>query len=301
VINIATFDVIPKDDWFPIWFSLEPDDLKSMEDGPYNDQFDLLGFISRFFVMNMGTLFLAWVYLQARVVIYLLLKYCFDCKVKVLRRWEKAVKEDLFWNDFITFLYASYIEIVFAVALNFTQVQWDTWGCYYSNFNFYLYIPVAMFLPYVIGFFCYWKYDDLPYYYIKRVFGAAYENIILYERPEAGLKPGIFLIHRQLIAGTLVFLPRAATFKCWCFILSCEAYTMFVTVVKPYPTPEEHKAEMFNLVCVVIILYHMLWFTEFVPDAEDKYNLGFSMIFFLGFNVCWNLFWLILHSIQGLI
>lgn len=22
VINIATFDVIPKDDWFPIWFSL---------------------------------------------------------------------------------------------------------------------------------------------------------------------------------------------------------------------------------------------------------------------------------------
>lgn len=93
-----------------------------MEDGPYNDQFDLLGFISRFFVMNMGTLFLAWVYLQGRVIVYFILKYVLVCKVAVLRRWEKKASKDLFWNDFLTFLYASYIEIVFAVTLNFTQL-----------------------------------------------------------------------------------------------------------------------------------------------------------------------------------
>ena len=54
MINIATFDIIPKDDWYPIWFDL-PD-----TDSPYNEKFDLLGLGSRFFILNFGTLFLAW-------------------------------------------------------------------------------------------------------------------------------------------------------------------------------------------------------------------------------------------------
>jgi hypothetical protein len=58
MINIATFDIIPKDDWYPIWFDL-PD-----TDSPYNEKFDLLGLGSRFFILNFGTLFLAWFYIK---------------------------------------------------------------------------------------------------------------------------------------------------------------------------------------------------------------------------------------------
>jgi len=56
MVNIATFDIIPKDDWYPIWFSLPIDE-------PFTDRFQDLGLGSKFFIMNFGTLFIALVIL----------------------------------------------------------------------------------------------------------------------------------------------------------------------------------------------------------------------------------------------
>ena len=58
---------------------------------------------------------------------------------------------------------------------------------------------------------------------------------------------------------------------------------------------------MFNLGCVYIIVVHLLFFTDFVVDADDKYTLGYSIIGFLLFNVLWNLTWLMIHSVVGII
>ena len=57
MISIATFDIIPKDDWYPIIFSLPIDE-------PRNERFFNLGLGSHFFIMNFGTLFLALTILQ---------------------------------------------------------------------------------------------------------------------------------------------------------------------------------------------------------------------------------------------
>jgi hypothetical protein len=57
MINIATFDMIPKDEWYPVWFSF-PD-----TDSPYNDRFELLGLGSRLFILNFGTLYIALVFI----------------------------------------------------------------------------------------------------------------------------------------------------------------------------------------------------------------------------------------------
>ena len=63
MVNIATFDIIPKDDWYPVWFSLPIDE-------PLNDRFADLGLGSKFFIMNFGTLFLALVVLQLQTCGY---------------------------------------------------------------------------------------------------------------------------------------------------------------------------------------------------------------------------------------
>jgi hypothetical protein len=120
MVNIATFDIIPKDDWYPVWFSLPIDE-------PLNDRFADLGLGSKFFIMNMGTLFLALAVLQLQTCGYVFVAMCNHGNKRwshqgskpCLQRAQEALGEDLLFNSFIRFIYASYIELVFAVALNY--------------------------------------------------------------------------------------------------------------------------------------------------------------------------------------
>jgi hypothetical protein len=120
MVNIATFDIIPKDDWYPIWFSLPIDE-------PFTERFKDLGLGSKFFIMNFGTLFIALVILQIQTFCWLFVAMCnhgnkrwsLQSNKRCLQRAEEALGNDLFFNSFIRFIYASFIEIVFAVALNF--------------------------------------------------------------------------------------------------------------------------------------------------------------------------------------
>lgn len=175
MVNIATFDIIPKDDWYPVAFSLPIDE-------PLNERFMDLGLGSKFFIMNFGTLFVALVFLQGQCWTYLIVKHCCDDKKSTCcRKFEKHLGDDLFWNSFIRFLYASFIEIVFGVAINVFEFQWVSWGCYYSNAHFYFFAPIVLFTPAVFGFYIWFRYDELHFPHYRRVIGTAYDDIIMIE------------------------------------------------------------------------------------------------------------------------
>lgn len=209
--------------------------------------------------------------------------------------------EDLLFNSFIRFIYASYIELVFAVALNYQEQQYVSWGCWYSNMHFWLFTPVVIVTPAVFALLLYCLYDSLHYKHVAKWIGTAYDDLVMIENRSAAFKPGLFLLHRQLIAGALVLLPGNPVLKTWCFIISIEVYTTYVVVAKPYADRQQQKDETFNLYCVIIIVTHLLWFTDFVPNADDRYSLGYSCVAFLLFNVLWNLTFIMIHAVQGIV
>ena len=63
MISVATFEILPTDDIFPVFFSKLP------EDSALTDNFDRMNFGSRYLVMNLGTMFLI---LSGYLVLYLL-------------------------------------------------------------------------------------------------------------------------------------------------------------------------------------------------------------------------------------
>jgi len=181
VINIATFDVIPKDDWYPVWFSLPIDK-------PFNERFGMLGLGSHFWIMNMGTLFLAFFVLKVQMMLYAMTVLYLGLKdVIFCRKIKKFLKDDLFWNSVIRFTYASYIELVFAFALNTYEFQWVSWGCYYSNIIFFFFVPVAVLAPYAFMYMLYRNYDVLQYRETKEMTGTAYEDIELFSNQRSSL------------------------------------------------------------------------------------------------------------------
>ena len=64
MISVATFDILPTDDWFPIVLTELP------EEDPYSDKFDRLNYGSVFTIMNMGTMLLIFIYYSVLYLIY---------------------------------------------------------------------------------------------------------------------------------------------------------------------------------------------------------------------------------------
>jgi hypothetical protein len=50
--------------------------------------------------------------------------------------------------------------------------------------------------------------------------------------------------------------------------------------------------EVMNEVTILIIIYHMIVFTEFVDSRSTQYKVGYSVCIFTGLNICINVIFL---------
>ena len=77
--------------------------------------------------------------------------------------------------------------------------------------------------------------------------------------------------------------------------------SIYITYVKPFETPLLNYMEVFNEVCVLIATYHLFLFTDFVPDPELRYSIGWSIIGVTIVNIIVNMlvmFWSTLKQLR---
>ena len=64
---------------------------------------------------------------------------------------------------------------------------------------------------------------------------------------------------------------------------------ILVGYIHPYQEKRHNQQEINNEIATIFIMYHIFCFTDWVSDADVKYNLGFSCLFFnfasLGYNI----------------
>jgi len=70
-----------------------------------------------------------------------------------------------------------------------------------------------------------------------------------------------------------------------------QSYFMLVYLirVKPFKVPLMNEIEILNEICVLIATYHLLCFTDFVPDPQMQSNIGYSLLGFTGFTLALNI------------
>ena len=67
---------------------------------------------------------------------------------------------------------------------------------------------------------------------------------------------------------------------------------------KPFEDSRVNKLEVMNEATNFIMLYHVMCFTDFVPEAEDRYQIGWSFLFFIIVNLLVHLSLLIIDTIK---
>ena len=75
---------------------------------------------------------------------------------------------------------------------------------------------------------------------------------------------------------------------------------VFVGMVAPYKTTKANKIELLNEVLTMFIMYHIFCFTDYVPEEEMRYRLGYSCLAFNFVHLALNIYHIFKDQIKEL-
>ena len=116
VLEFITFDIIPTELIYPYIFDFP--------EGAYSDQADLIGYGSRYIIINGGsiTLFLL-AYLLLQIIFAILAKTLSDGKFLRYVKWKQ---ESFMWSGLVDFFTDIYLTLSFAFCINISSMRMDS-------------------------------------------------------------------------------------------------------------------------------------------------------------------------------
>ncbi|CDW79537.1 cadg domain containing protein [Stylonychia lemnae] len=119
--------------------------------------------------------------------------------------------------------------------------------------------------------------------------GSLYDGLKVDQR--AALLYNVFFLSRRfLFAITLVIFNGRdnATFQIQVMFLQSLILLVYVIYIKPFQDPEFNYIEIFNETCILMSSYHLMIFTNYVPDIEKQSIFGYTLLAITVLNVAVN-------------
>ena len=120
LMAIASFDFYEMGEFYDDILSLEPT-------APYNENFELIGFGSLYFLNNLGTMSISFIAYAIWVCIILIL-YLFRKTWRRLRTLTRSSRHAMFFGTLITILNESYSVLSVCILLNIGYLSFDSFG-----------------------------------------------------------------------------------------------------------------------------------------------------------------------------
>ena len=110
----------------------------------------------------------------------------------------------------------------------------------------------------------------------------------------------IFFLRRFIMIAILTSLPTMKLAQIGSQLYLSMMITIFTVHYLPYDYPIQNKQESVNEITVLFGSYHLFMFTNWISDEEKRYMLGWSIIGFIGLNICFNIFLALYVGMQGI-
>ena len=124
---VAAFEFYDIGDILLETLQLEPTD-------PLSDGFEKLGFESRYFLNNMGTMILFYVSYPLAVFIWRLLYYFRHCSYR-MHKFMVKYKKILFYEWIIVAIFESYSVVAICCLIAYPHISFETWGMTVQSFS----------------------------------------------------------------------------------------------------------------------------------------------------------------------
>jgi hypothetical protein len=133
------------------------------------------------------------------------------------------------------------------------------------------------------------KYAQLEEDKIKSRFESIYEMIDLNQNPNAVLWCTLFCFRRAVFAFALIFTTNPCL-QLMAFCFPILAVIIMLGLISPLAEKFDNKIELYDSLTILLLSYCLFLFTDFVPDAFIRYQVGFFMIFLTAQNILINVY-----------
>lgn len=199
----------------------------------------------------------------------------------------EKLKSKLFFNGILRSLLETYLKLCISTMTGLQHL--DSPGN--SALTILLFVAIPIGFPIFTFLLLRRRVETLPDD-TKRI-GSLYLNLAVESNPRAWLMTPLFLLRRLAFAGSVVYGPNAV-FQAYVQVALSLSLVYFLVSVSPYDDPLLNGMEIFNEVTLLALAYFMFLFSDFVPDAEVRYTLGWVFSGTIAFNLGVN--WTVLMS-----
>ena len=95
-------------------------------------------------------------------------------------------------------------------------------------------------------------------------------------------------IRKGLLSVVMIFARGREWLQLVTFLYTCHAMIAIASFKKARNCSFDRRMDIFNEIKLIMLLYHMLTFSDFGPDEKLKFELGFSCTTMLLLGLCVN-------------
>ena len=255
LLQFVTFNII----------DLEPTIRKTLnlyENEEIQDNLLNLGYVSNYFIINMGNVFIVMIYLVALVI-------CYACTQRIKNhrflRIRNYLTQGLFWNTILSFFTESYLLMAISSITNLRIFKHTSVGTVLSGNLAIIGAFVLIGLPIFVLFFLQTKSKKLYLANYRNKYGTIYEELSYKREGKAALmEPFISLMRVLLLTLSLLLLKEYRYFQLFSSNFLMTTMIIYVGLSNCYVCKTKSFFEQFNEVFIAITNYHLMCFADFI-------------------------------------
>ena len=290
IMQIAAFDAIPTD---PVYEYLELDGKD-----PINDNFESVGFETILIMHNLGSLALFIALSPLYYIYYFLLGCC--SHYKKIEEKRKQLGKTIFWGLLLRLIMESYMIVVICCLINVQQLDWsDDWNSFNSGLSIAFFV-IFMAFPILstLYLYCNWKRTGQSGF--ETSFGELWAGYSIESK-----KVLIYLAvdyARKVLMGVAVAVYTTSLFAQYMLLIFTSLSLVAAAgAIHIYDVRSEKTKIIINELVLMVMMYHILTFTDWVPNPETRYKIGYSLIGCLACGLLYNMQGLIIQTYRTVV
>ena len=288
LMKIAAFDPFDTTPYWEALLSLDPT-------VPVDQNFEALGYESLYFLQNLGSLAIFFAAYFVALVFLLLCKClcCCECCRWIIDR----LSRNLLFGPLINLISGSYTAVIVSCMIHVQHMCWNSYGEITQSLATIFFLVLFLAFPLVESLYLVYRFDDLGEEEMQVRHGAFTSDLDLRRGRRVLLQPVWFYLRRIIIGVAVVFLNENAVWQFLLLIFTVLVQMIVLGILEPFESRSRVRQEILDESVVMVVLYHFMCFSDFVPDVTARLLLGYSLITFvvvwllgrLGWNMWTNL------------
>ena len=208
------------------------------------------------------------------------------------RRHRRKLGDNLYWGALLRLLIESYMIGILGCFLNIEIISFDsanssTWQILNAYFTVLMTFVFGIFPIATIGYMAV-NFKALGIKKVKQQFGEFYEGLVVESRGIIGFIMAEYL-RKISLALIIVFYQDHIYMHFLTLIMTSKLLIILSGWIKTRELKSRTAMDQFNEVKLLFIMYHIICFTAFVPDAETRFLIGYSCMAFVAAGLLINM------------